>query len=279
MCTYNDWCLSVSPLLASTVTWIVADVPSLTDYRPRQFLSGREQSTFLLSFFGMQPYERHGLAIPQEHILTPYDTTPRSWSNTWLGFTMPSTLPVATSAHNFDDGMLHGVLWGKSASYLRTPSALAVIDSLSRQPNVVLHTTATGLKLRHGNVVHHSHLAREDWLALLNAAHFLVGLGDPVLGPTAVEAVTLGCLFLNPTFSRPHLASKETSQHSFLEKRRDLMDIVCMYDAGNGNDAVRCLERIPRRADTGAYQRFEPHPIPEFQPDTYVRRLETILTA
>lgn len=62
----------------------------------------------------------------------------------------------------------------------------------------------------------HGHLGPEEWQALLGGARFLLGLGDPLAGPSAVDALAAGAAFLCPEYASP----KETyfhSQHPFLE--------------------------------------------------------------
>lgn len=72
-------------------------------YKPRDFLIGREDRVFLLSFFGMQK-AGHGLRIPPTQILTPY---PTPW-NSMLGYYIdPDKLPPPRAKRDV------GVVWGK----------------------------------------------------------------------------------------------------------------------------------------------------------------------
>ena len=47
------------------------------------------------------------------------------------------------------------------------------------------------------------HLSQEGWHALLRESAFVLGLGDPVLGPTPIEALAAGCVYLNPVYPAP----------------------------------------------------------------------------
>jgi hypothetical protein len=38
----------------------------------------------------------------------------------------------------------------------------------------------------------------------LHTSTFIIGFGDPVLGPTLIDALDAGCVFINPTYAKPH---------------------------------------------------------------------------
>ncbi|XP_034563930.1 alpha-1,6-mannosylglycoprotein 6-beta-N-acetylglucosaminyltransferase B-like [Notolabrus celidotus] len=53
-------------------------------------------------------------------------------------------------------------------------------------------------------IKNHGLLTQEDFLRLLRRAKVFVGLGFPYEGPAPMEAIALGCVFLQPRFDPPH---------------------------------------------------------------------------
>lgn len=47
---------------------------------------------------------------------------------------------------------------------------------------------------KHPNVKWHGSLSSKEWKALLKESKFLIGLGDPLLGPSAIEAISAGSI-------------------------------------------------------------------------------------
>ena len=68
---------------------------------------------------------------------------------------------------------------------------------------------------------HHGHLSRGEWDSLLAGSSFFLGLGDPLLGPSALDALGAGAVFVNPTFEGGAGGVRQEraawgSQHPFL---------------------------------------------------------------
>ncbi|KAF0025335.1 hypothetical protein F2P81_022216 [Scophthalmus maximus] len=53
-------------------------------------------------------------------------------------------------------------------------------------------------------ITNHGLLTQEHFLRLLGRAKVFVGLGFPYEGPAPIEAIALGCVFLQPRFDPPH---------------------------------------------------------------------------
>ncbi|XP_039991668.1 alpha-1,6-mannosylglycoprotein 6-beta-N-acetylglucosaminyltransferase B-like [Xiphias gladius] len=76
----------------------------------------------------------------------------------------------------------------------------------------------------------HGLLTQEDFLRLLRRAKVFVGLGFPYEGPAPIEAIALGCVFLQPQFDPPHSSDNNdfykgkpttrqiSSQHPYAEE-------------------------------------------------------------
>ncbi|XP_034049796.1 alpha-1,6-mannosylglycoprotein 6-beta-N-acetylglucosaminyltransferase B-like [Thalassophryne amazonica] len=79
-------------------------------------------------------------------------------------------------------------------------------------------------------VINHGLLSQTHFLRLLQKSKVFVGLGFPYEGPAPIEAVALGCIFLQPRFDPPHTADnnyfykgkpttrKISSQHPYAEE-------------------------------------------------------------
>uniref|UniRef100_A0A665V2U8 alpha-1,6-mannosyl-glycoprotein 6-beta-N-acetylglucosaminyltransferase n=1 Tax=Echeneis naucrates TaxID=173247 RepID=A0A665V2U8_ECHNA len=79
-------------------------------------------------------------------------------------------------------------------------------------------------------VKNHGLLTQEHFLRLLRRAKVFVGLGFPYEGPAPIEAIALGCVFLQPRFDPPHSSNNNdfykgkpttrqiSSQHPYAEE-------------------------------------------------------------
>jgi hypothetical protein len=128
------------------------------------------------------------------------------------------------------------VIWGKKPEYFKgREGMLARISQLAP-----LHTTATAVAFPPGAaIIQHGHLAPSDWHGLLAESKFLLGLGDPLLGPSAVDAVAAGCVFINPRYP----ATREgfyDSQHPFLEHAVG-PPYVCTVDVEDAAAVEACV--------------------------------------
>ena len=61
---------------------------------------------------------------------------------------------------------------------------------LPRSPQLApLHSTLKTAAVKHRAITYHGHQTPASWAALLAGSKFMLGLGDPLLGPSAVDAV------------------------------------------------------------------------------------------
>lgn len=99
------------------------------------------------------------------------------------------------------------------------------IDFLKHIAEVVeLHSTCSTPVFQHQNVIWHGSLSRSAWRELLleskvhfilieevltttrlieQRLQFLIGLGDPLLGPSAIDAIAFGNVYINPIYKNP----------------------------------------------------------------------------
>ena len=78
---------------------------------------------------------------------------------------------------------------------------------------------------------------------------FLIGLGNPILGPSAVDAISMGCMFINPVYEvRGKKQCKKStngncydSQHPFATEQIGI-PYVCIYRERNLADLKHCVQ-------------------------------------
>jgi hypothetical protein len=112
------------------------------------------------------------------------------------------------------------------------------------------------------------HLSPEQWQSLLAESKFLLGLGDPLLGPSAVDALAAGCVFLNPRYKAP-VKEVYWSQHPWVEKAAP-PEYVCSFDQGDAEQAAKCVEKA-LEAD------LPPLILPDLTKEAFMARLRGVL--
>jgi len=115
-------------------------------------------------------------------------------------------LPIDPSNKSQFNGSLHspkspasrGIIWGKQEAYLRTPFAKSIITPVAALCPLISTLTPRN---RHDGITYVGHQSPPAFRALLAESKFLLGVGDPLSGPSALEAMLVGTTFLNPSFS------------------------------------------------------------------------------
>jgi hypothetical protein len=145
---------------------------------------------------------------PSQYLLPHPDTF--GW-NTFLGY----LLDDETGAPLRDDralvtqirrgiaaGQRRGVIWGKEARYLDGPASSVVARVATVCDLFATMAPARGYLegMLPSGVINHGALTPPAWRALLRESSLVLGLGDPVLGPTALEGLAEGCVYLNPEY-------------------------------------------------------------------------------
>ncbi|KAJ8599536.1 hypothetical protein CTAYLR_007114 [Chrysophaeum taylorii] len=225
-------------------------------------LVGREGRVFLLDFFGAEAPRRNGIAVPPDRILTAYPTFP---GNTFLGFFYDAP-PATTTVIN--KKKLLGVVWGKDPKYyagkekvLRAVARVAPLHSTLKTPPIGL----VGVP----NITFHGHLTKEKWSALLSEAKFVLGLGDPLLGPSALDAVAHGSTYVDPDY--PKLVKQRYgSQHPYLRQVLGGEPYVCAAKLDDPDSYVRCATRALQGPPLKSLI------LPDFTKPAYMARLDKI---
>lgn len=217
-----------------------------------------EHKTYVLDFFGSRVLRGTGFKIPPSRFLTAYNTNSY---NTFLGYYMDDL--ADTVGNTSSPKKLQGIIWGKDTKHFEGKNS--ILRSMASK--VHLLSTATSKVFEHDNIHWLGHQSKEKWYALLRESRFLLGLGEPLLGPSALDAVAAGCMYLNPIYSTPlhHNDQTFSSQHPYaLEKIGE--PYVCSYHENDVVSLQSCIDKSLRMD-------LEPHIPSEFTKEAYRQRV------
>lgn len=234
---------------------------------------------YIVDGFGTQePFNKRHLDLKK--ILTPY---PFDRSNTPIHM-ITGVLPRHLWAAKRENT---GILWAKLVKYVFpiTDPSRRLIEVLRNISSMApLQTSLSAISVDYmikqgvGDNVFPSpprNRNRTEFLQLMTASRFILGVGMPVDGPTALEAIAHGCAFINPVFS-PHRQQRGkptrfnyTSQHPFLEANFGPPHVytIDIFDSELVEKTVRQILQSP-----------PPPPIvhPSFRPQEYLNNLRKI---
>ena len=228
---------------------------------PKPLLRNQVHKVFVLDFFGSEqlPKEKPSFKVPADRFLTAFGYP----GNQFLGYFIDSTV---FNAHKGAVKKQQGVIWGKDPNHFsRGRDKL-----LSRVADLVeLHSTASRAVFRHGNVMWHGHQNKDGWLQLLAESKFLLGLGDPLLGPSAIDAISMGCVYINPVYDQP-VRDHFKTQHDYAIAKIGA-PYVCNAHLNDVKSVMKCVE-FALQAD------LPPFIPPDFEHDAYVARVKNIFS-
>ena len=153
-----------------------------------------------LDFWGT-PEEQNGIKQHLRQFLTPYDFG----YNAHLGFVVePPPLP----GPDLDDAVYAPrlCLWGKAAKYFPPDRFTSLQYALDHLPSTLTKPTVHAAIAQPVSppawVVNHGVQASPPaFHAYLSSCTVLVGMGDPILGPTVFQAIAHGAVYLNYAYS------------------------------------------------------------------------------
>jgi hypothetical protein len=206
-------------------------------WKAKPQLAGQEDKVFMLDFFGSRALKGTGLALSPLRFLTAFPTP----FNTFLGYYIDTNrLQIAQEEKMNKRNRIQGVLWGKDPRHFESKDSFVL--SLAQHVSLVSTASSSAELPRHVNISYLGHQSSEQWLRLLAKSRFLLGLGHPLLGPSALDCVSLGCVFINPTYSKPMLDAEYRSQHPYIKEVSK--DHVCEYAEGDWREAWKCVEEV-----------------------------------
>ena len=202
--------------------------------------------------------------FPMENVLTAYPPPkryPREGVGRFLGFYKP---PPDQRRRGPSDSAAVVVIWGKDPKYY-TAQVLKLLAHLSSLPSVTLHSTvSSSLAGLPSSVVTHGHLQESEWMALLHGATHVLGLGDPLLGPTGLDAIYSGCVLINPSYKKPKRGWM--SQQGYIEEYVDER-YSCTVNLADFEAVEVCIKE--KRVDAG-------HVPKEYMKNEYRQRVNDI---
>mmetsp|Transcript_37637 Transcript_37637/g.120726 ORF Transcript_37637/g.120726 Transcript_37637/m.120726 type:complete len:429 (-) Transcript_37637:1635-2921(-) len=229
-------------------------------WRPKAPLRGREDRVFLLDFFGAEGPRNGGIAVPPKRILTAYPTFP---SNSFLGFAYDESFSTMAKKKN------QVVVWGKDPKHFEGKERVleAIADVAEVHVTLTKENAPKSMRQKKINITYHGHLAKDDWHRLLAESKAVVGLGHPLLGPTALDAVAHGCVYVDPAYAKP--VKGYWSQHPYL---RDHLGepYVCEAKIDDPRSYVRCVQKALLQED------LTPHVPADFTTDAHRARVEAL---
>ena len=250
-------------------------------------------TTYIWGFFGMATPCLHAHPVFREQVssefiqgrlLAAHDTP--TAPNRFIGYIVD---PAATAEERLtdfffgpdavEDGTLagrpkRGLLYGKLRRYLvGTPPQKVFVDALLRRCRDVEFVTIAdaGEACRtHANLACIGPQRRSRWLQLLGSVDVLVGLGDPILGPSVIEAMSRGVAFVNPR--PPNRVVNTGADDIRCRTQHDAAaavgaPYVCEYDLGDVDGALACI-----RAAVDRPQRLPDYVVPAYGRDAYMKR-------
>ena len=233
-------------------------------------------NVFAFAFFGAAS---HPSGLPAHRFLTAY---PYEFNNTFLGFVsaMPPAdapgelgTPAPAPALANGTGVRLGVVWGKRRSYFDGREDL-LAGLAAAFPELDLVAALAAGEPDVPGVRNLGPLPPPAWRALLRSAAFLLGLGHPLGGPSALDALAAGAAYIDPAhLTPPDRYPHFESQHPYL-RRRVGPPRVCPVDLADRAAVHECVRAALRAAGAGGRAPFVP---PDFRAGPYLRRLVRVL--
>lgn len=227
---------------------------------PKPPLRGQDAKVYILDFFGSAKLRGKGLNIPPERFLTAFG----SKYNTFLGYYVEGAEDSLAEALKVTK-LQQGVVWGKDPRHFegRTKMLETALQSI---PEVTFLSTSTQRVFQHPRMLWKGHQTPASWRNLLQESKFLIGLGDPLLGPSAIDAIAAGCVYINPTYGKPK--KDRMNQHPYAAESIG-SPYVCNYRLGDSASLQQCVKQA-LEAD------LKPRSLPDFEKDAHFDRVASI---
>ena len=212
----------------------------LSGWVPKHVIKDHQHKVYLLDFFGSSSYRGSlQLTSMKTKVLTAFDSP----FNTFLGYYIPNTTISSNSNIHKQN---QGILWGKDLKHFN--NKLTIIEAAARKSKLLTTVTVTTNREYHNimlnlkqipNLIWSGHQTTDSWLHLLSQSKFLLGLGNPLLGPSAIDAISHGCVYINPIYDKP-VRDIFLSQHPYA-KANIGSPFVCSYHIKNLTELENCI--------------------------------------
>ena len=139
---------------------------------------------------------------------------------------------------------------------------------LNQEKGMQLVATATRPVFKHPRIAWRGHQTSESWHILLKQSKFLIGLGDPLLGPSAIDAISAGCMYINPVYPAGKAKKGYMSQHPYAAEKIG-EPYVCNYKLGDAPSLLKCVQKAIAVT-------LAPLSVPDFTETVYLERVRRI---
>uniref|UniRef100_A0A671WGN4 alpha-1,6-mannosyl-glycoprotein 6-beta-N-acetylglucosaminyltransferase n=1 Tax=Sparus aurata TaxID=8175 RepID=A0A671WGN4_SPAAU len=249
-----------------------------TDYHGLAHLQGAMGLAFLhyrccfriLDSFGTEPafnlgsYTRsHGYktlwgswGLQPLQYMTMFPHTP---DNSFLGFVSEEAVREEAREEGLEAGAYKkdkiAVVYGKQDYMWQGKSEYVGVISEELETHATVYQPPGHVSNLPSFITNHGLLTQERFLRLVRRAKVFVGLGFPYEGPAPIEAIALGCVFLQPRFDPPHSSDNNdfykgkpttrqiSSQHPYAEAFIGKPH-VWTVDANNKTDVREAVRAI-----------------------------------
>ncbi|XP_061912651.1 alpha-1,6-mannosylglycoprotein 6-beta-N-acetylglucosaminyltransferase B-like [Entelurus aequoreus] len=127
---------------------------------------------------------------------------PHTPDNSFLGFVSEEAARAQESDLPRKEKM--AVIYGKQEYMWQGKSEYVQVISEEMQTHATVYQPPGHVSTLPSSVINHGLLSQQHFLRLLRRAKVFVGLGFPYEGPAPIEAIALGCVFLQPRLYPPH---------------------------------------------------------------------------
>jgi CheY-like chemotaxis protein len=213
-------------ILLDSWTW------AMKGWVPKRNIRGHERKIYILDFFGAQSMRGNSLNISPKQILTAFKSP---W-NSFLGYYIHPDR-IEKLRPSWEKKLKQGVIWGKDPKHYDNKHGL--IQKVA-DISPLISTSTIQVEL-HDNIKWVGHLTSGQWFEHLASSKFLLGLGNPLLGPSAIDAVSLGCMFIDPNYKTAVHNAGYISQHPYLHTA--MPEYVCSYNEGNVVELTNCVNK------------------------------------
>lgn len=204
-----------------------------------------DHKIYVLDFFGSKKLRGMGLNVPINRFLTAYRT---NLYNSFLGYYIEednvnnlNQSDVREYVNKYEEKKNQGILWGKDIKHF--DGKIEIIKLIAKK-TLLLSTSSDKMIFDNSNVIWLGHQNKKEWLHLLSQSKFLIGLGDPLLGPSAIDAISNGCMYINPIYEKSRKVNDQIflSQHSYAVNYIG-EPYVCSYKINDITSLQDCIDK------------------------------------
>jgi hypothetical protein len=237
---------------------------------PKPALRGQDNKIFILDFFGNPKSVRNNaMKVPASRVLTAFGSP---W-NTFLGYYIKESSLLSSSSSSsllnptINTKLKQGVIWGKDPKHF--DGKINMLQSLANHMPIDsnLISVSTRAIFNNNKMKWLGHQNRKEWLQLLHKSKFLLGLGNPLLGPSAIDAIASGCMYINPIYKKP-IKINYYNQHPYAMTHIGA-PYVCSYPEGDLKALLLCVDK----ALSVELKGFIPE---DFTHEAYIKRVKAI---